>query len=54
MDINDILKYWFDKIIDKNIYGFLFYIDAILISNIFAQPDLRISLIKHLTPILIK
>ena len=54
MDITDVLKFWFKRVVDKNIYGFLYYIDAVLISNIFANPDLRISLIKHLTPLLIQ
>lgn len=52
MKIDEVLKIWFQKIVQTNVFDVLYYIDAILISPTFTLPDERIALFKKLFPLI--
>jgi hypothetical protein len=52
--IEEVLKYWMEEILEKNIFVFLYHFDTALLSNIFNHPDIRIALIQKLMPMICK
>ena len=52
MKIDEVLKFWFQQVVNSYVFDVLFYIDATMNNPNFALPDQRIALFKKLFPMI--